>query len=252
MHPVKIHPRIASCPVCGQSTLLGYTFDLPDHEIEYDDHFLPRAVGVGRTNGEPPADRLALFNHYLCPVDLFAYSGNIATSNGETRLEENVYGEFSRFLRGRRPEFLGARVRFFLAALVANGLPPSALARKDGTAEERQAAAGAWASLVATAGRESQTPASVYSAFRRLLDDHGWNPFEALLPEFYHNPPVMRAFLKLQLADILFLLRRSVERRPAPVAYPRLFDALGRLRNHLNQDRPRRPLPQGTTRRRTP
>ena len=239
MCSMEIRSRVAVCPACGDATLFGHAADLPEAEVEYDGHFLPRPRNRDdRALAGRIVDDLTPYDNYLCPGDLYAYTGNLANGGAAAKLDDNVFAEFARFLRGRRPEFLGARVRFFLAALFANGLPRAALEWKDGPAREREAVAGAVAALVGTAAREAEPNAAVHKAFRRLLDEHGWNPLASLPPDLHVSAPVLRAFFELQLGDVLYLLRRSIERKPAPVAYPRLYDALARAGNLMAQEKP--------------
>jgi hypothetical protein len=233
MRVLKVRSKVVACPVCGRESLTGTTFDLPEEEIEYTPQFLPRPKSRGGPEGDYLVDNLTLFNNYLCPRDLYAYTGNVTVREDGPRFDENVFYDFRRRVRADSRDHIGARIRFFIQALVHNGLPPAAMVPADLPAKRCAAVAARIGALVREAMRDETPPRALAATFEALDAEDGANPFRPLVADFHASAPVMRSFLELQLADLLFLMRRAGDRGAVPVPYGMLREVLDRTARHF-------------------
>ena len=222
MKEITVHRRTLRCPVCSAETLVGFAHDLPGRHMDYDRYFLPVPTGGG-VQTEFLVPNLTLFNNYVCPADLFVYSGNIRQGDGGLAFDENAFYDFRRTIRADRSEYTGRRVRFFLRALAANGKAPESIARSRADA----------ARLVALAADGQDRSAEIGKLFLRARSSAEGNPLSHLLTAFYKDRSMMTATLEMQLADLLYLLNRQENRRARPLPYDGLYPALDHLRARL-------------------
>jgi hypothetical protein len=84
--------------------------------------------------------------------------------------------------------------------------------------------------LFQLAAAESPDPEQIHRVFQALRVEQQWNPLAALAHRFYHSFEMMAAVLELQLADLLYLHRRSLAKGVRHTAFRDLYDELERLR----------------------
>ena len=235
MHNLPIHQKAAPCPICKENLLTGYWFDLTWKQIEYDHYFLPRPVNSkGTEESGYIVDNLTLFNNYFCPNDLYAYTGNIVTVHGEQRYDRNIFYHFRRFFRARDyPNFMGHRVRYFLAALRRNGLHSRRLLPNSKENHNYEEIKNIIQKMISDSREEKTTPQQIYKDFIHLQNNLNWKPFKGLTKDFYKSFPVMSSLLELQLGDMLLVLRRDKNRRAKPLQYKSLYATLEDFKNQL-------------------
>lgn len=241
MAEFKVHPKSGPCPVCGEQSLLGCTVDLPADKIEYNSYFLPIARGV-EFDPAPPSNQLIYFDNYFCPDDLFTYSGRIniteSSKGPKYNLDPNVFYKMYVYFNPDRETAIGRRLAFFLASLRYAGfdietlLPPA-----DQPGIRREALGKLLAHLLEMCsktnyaeGEEPLDPLKVMKIFRTIKKDFQWNPLQSAGPFFFLSYGVLGAVLELQLADLLYLHRRTQMRGATPIPFDELYEALDRYR----------------------
>lgn len=238
----KVHPKSGPCPVCGEQSLLGCAVDLPADKIEYSKYFLP-VVRAAEFDPAPPSNQLIFFDNYFCPNDLFVYSGRITINElakgTQYNLDPNVFYKMYVYFNPDRELKIGRRLAFFFASLRYAGIDIESLLPPVDAAVPRRDALGkllnhllemSVQTTTSAEDEERQNPLNVFKILRTIQKDFQWNPLQAAGPFFYQSYGVIGAVLELQLADLLYLHRRSQIRGAQTIPFDDLYEALDRYR----------------------
>jgi hypothetical protein len=238
MHEVKIHQRHIACPACDQPSLTGCVHDLAAEQTEYNSLFLPVAAPSAKFDQPLVVPNLTLFDTYLCPNDLYAYAGRVAlreTPHGPVYdLDPNVFYRMYIFYGPDRETIIARRMCFFFEALQRSPFEPGPMIPPADRNPQAETIDKLVRYLLAAYQEDPVDYRQFWKVWRTLINDCQWNPLVPLVDHFHRSYKVMGAVMELQLADLLFLHRRTQIKKARAVPYRELYEVLGRYRNLLH------------------
>lgn len=239
---IRVREKTAPCPICNESSLLGYCIDLHAEKIEYNNMFLPIPEAGLPIEGLGPSSTLTLLDNYFCPNDLFTYSGHIRVREKDRGrdyvFDNNVFYRMTRFYNVLHDEMVGNRLAFFCQSLAGWGFDPHRLAPVDDGEHDVGLISETWHELLDACEATHPPIRDVYEQFRFLVDSLRWNPLASLTANFHQSAAFMAAFFELQLSDLLFLFRREKIKRSQLVEHQELYRLLESYRRMCLADEP--------------
>ncbi|MDP8224276.1 MAG: hypothetical protein P9L99_13010 [Candidatus Lernaella stagnicola] len=226
-----IREKSATCPVCGEHTLRGYFVDLPSGKIDYSHLFLPVLRDRYSVEGAAALPNLTLLDNYICTNDLYCYVGKVDVH--ETRkgtrfdLTPNDFYKGHVYLKSDREAVVGRRLAFFLGALQYSSLDAREILPPEDTDLQYDKIETLVRYLLdVTNDNVPLDHERTYRVFHTLATDLEWNIVAPAMRDLLISPKLAGAMMELQLADLLYLHRRTAERNRTRIDYPDLYDTL--------------------------